>query len=198
MWIRSAVIPAFFFEPLTSPAAPLLGTQEGKLRLSNMRGNVSFPFWISWGIIMRDRTRMRFVTILLIGAVLAGTTVATQAIKLGDIVKVGGVAFIVDKFGSQINDFVNKITANKNAGTTEATAVVPILSLGGGGYIGAVQVIGAQENVDNCKAVVQIEANAVFGKNLRVKALVPVGSRTTSSIKRIYGVGVSAIIDIRI
>lgn len=141
---------------------------------------------------------MRFVTILLVGAILAGTTVATQAIKLGDIIKVGGVAFIVDKFGSQINDFVNKVTANKNAGTTEATNVVPILSLGSGGYIGAVQVIGSQENVDKCKAVVQIEASAVFGKNLRVKALVPVGSKTTSNIKRIYGVGVSAIIDIRI
>ena len=42
------------------------------------------------------------------------------------------------------------------------------------------------------------KGNAVFGKNIRVKALVPVGSKSTSNIKRIYGVGVSAIIDIRI
>lgn len=117
---------------------------------------------------------------------------------LGDVAKVGGVAFIVDKFGSQINSFVNKLTLNKNVGTTEATAVVPILSLGGGGYIGAVQVIGTKANVAKCKAVVQIEGNAVFGKNIRAKALVPVGSKSTSNIKRIYGVGVSAIIDIRI
>jgi hypothetical protein len=47
-------------------------------------------------------------------------------------------------------------------------------------------------------SVVQIEGNAVFGRNIRAKALVPVGSKSTSNIKRIYGVGVSAIIDIRI
>ena len=75
---------------------------------------------------------------------------------------------------------------------------MPILSIGGGAYIGAVQVIGAKENVEKCKAVVQIEGNAIFGKNIRVKALVPVGSKTTSNIKRIFGVGVSAMIDIRI
>ena len=139
-------------------------------------------------------------TVLMVAACVAAALfgLSAQAIKLGDIVKVGGIAFVVDKFGDQINSFVNKLTANKNAGTTEATAVVPILSLGGGGYIGAAQVIGAKENVDKCKAVVQIEANAAFGRNLRIKALVPVGSKTTSNIKRIYGVGVSAIIDIRI
>ncbi|MCE5199844.1 MAG: hypothetical protein ABFD54_07365 [Armatimonadota bacterium] len=140
---------------------------------------------------------------LILAAVIAVTFISTtamnsQAISLGDIVKVGGVAFVVDKFGDQINKFVNTITANKNLGTDEATAVVPIISLGGGGYIGAVQVIGTKANVEKTKAVVQVESNATFGRNIRVKALVPVGSRTTSNIKRIYGVGVSAIIDIRI
>lgn len=147
---------------------------------------------------MSTRAKYSIITLVLVVAVVASTSISTQGGLLGDVVKVGGVAFVVDKFGSQINDFVNKLTANHNAGTTEATAVVPILSLGGGGYIGAVQVIGAKANVDKTKAVVQIEGNAVFGKNIRVKALVPVGSKTTSNIKRIYGVGVSAIIDIRI
>lgn len=147
---------------------------------------------------MSARIRLALVTSVLVVALLFSSLVGTQALKIGDIIKVGGVAFIVDKFGGEINKFVNTITANKNAGTTEATAVVPILSLGGGGYIGAVQVIGAKDNVDKCKAVVQIEGNAIFGKNIRVKAFVPVGSKTTSNIKRIHGVGVSAIIDIRI
>ncbi len=142
---------------------------------------------------------IRFALIVMALVVFAGmSSVSTQGSLLGDIVKVGGVAFVVDKFGNQINDFINKLTANKDLGTTEATAVVPILSLGGGSYIGAVQVIGAKENVEKTKAVVQIESNATFGKNLRIKALVPVGSKTTSNIKRIYGVGVSAMIDIRI
>lgn len=141
--------------------------------------------------------RVRILALALTLAV-AVVSAAAYAGLLGDVVKVGGVAFIVDKFGRQINSFVNKLTMNKNLGTQEATAVVPILSLGGGGYIGAAQVIGSKANVDKCKAVVQIEGNAVFGKNIRAKALVPVGSKTTSNIKRVYGVGVSAIIDIRI
>lgn len=147
---------------------------------------------------MNARIKLMLISAILVVMFVATTAVNTQAFKLGDLVKVGGVAFVVDKFGDQINKFVNTMTANKNLGSDEATAVVPILSLGGGGYIGAVQVIGAKENVEKTKAVVQVEGNAVFGKNIRAKALIPVGSRTTSNIKRIYGVGVSAIIDIRI
>ena len=137
--------------------------------------------------------------LLLVAAILVSlTAVVSYGSLIGDVAKVGGVGLIVDKFGKQINTFVNTLTANKNVGTNEATAVVPIISFGGGGYIGAAQVMGTKANVAKCKAVVQIEGNAVFGKNIRAKALVPVGSKTTSSIKRIYGVGVSAIIDIRI
>lgn len=146
---------------------------------------------------MSARAKLALISLCLVIA-FAATTITTQAAFLGDIVKVGAVGLVVDKFGGQINDFVNKLTANKNLSTEEATNVVPIISFGGGGYIGAVQVIGAKENVEKCKAVVQIEGNAIFGKNIRAKALVPVGSKTTSNIKRIYGVGVSATIDIRI
>ena len=141
----------------------------------------------------------RVKSLFLVAAILVSVTaIVGYGSTVGDIVKVGGVGLLVDKLGPEINKFVNTLTANKNVGTTEATAVVPIISLGGGGYIGAAQVMGTKANVAKCKAVVQIEGNAVFGKNIRAKALVPVGSKTTSSIKRIYGVGVSAIIDIRI
>lgn len=144
---------------------------------------------------MKAGTRMAAV---ILAVMLVSAISASYGGIIGDVVKVGGVGFVVDKFGKQINGFVNKLTMNKNLGTQETTAVVPIISLGGGGYIGAAQVIGSKQNVDKCKAVVQIEGNALFGKNIRAKALVPVGSKTTSNIKRIYGVGVSAIIDIRI
>ncbi|MHB9036010.1 MAG: hypothetical protein ACYC64_05040 [Armatimonadota bacterium] len=141
----------------------------------------------------------RLNRLLVVAAVIVSlTAVVSYGSLVGDIVKVGGVGIIVDKFGKQINSFVNKLTANKNLGAQQATKVVPIISFGGGGYIGAAQVIGMKANVAKCKAVVQIEGNAVFGKNIRAKALVPVGSKTTSKIKRIYGVGVSALIDVRI
>lgn len=147
---------------------------------------------------MNARIKLTLIIAVLVVSFVSTTSINTQAISLGDIVKVGGIAVVVDRFGGQINKFINTLTANKNLGTNQATNVVPILSLGGGGYIGAAQVIGTKQNVDNTKAVVQIESNATFGRNLRIKALVPVGSRTTSNIKRIYGVGVSALIDIRI
>lgn len=121
---------------------------------------------------------------------------SSQASILGKIIKVGGVGYVVDKFGPQINDFVNKVLANNKLETTEATAVVPILTVGSGGYIGAVQVIGEESKVNATKAVLQIEANTVFGSSVRIKALVPVNVRSITNVKRIYGVGVSAIIDI--
>ena len=97
---------------------------------------------------MNARFKLTLLTSLLVVAFLCASTVGTQALKLGDIVKVGGIAYIVDTFGDQINDFVNKLTANKNVSTTQATKVVPIISFGGGGYIGASQIIAATNNVD--------------------------------------------------
>jgi hypothetical protein len=144
---------------------------------------------------MNTRAKRLF---LVAAVIMSLTAIVSYGSLIGDVVKVGGVGLVVDKFGGQINSFVNKLTANKNVGTQQATAVVPIISLGGGGYIGAAQVMGTKANVAKCKAVVQIEGNAIFGKNIRAKALVPVGSKTTSNIKRIYGVGISAIIDVRI
>ena len=142
---------------------------------------------------------IRAKRLFLVAAVIVSlTAIVSYGSLIGDVVKVGGVAFVVYKFGGQINSFVNKLTANKNVGTQQATAVVPIISFGGGGYIGAAQVMGTKANVAKTKAVVQIEGNAIFGKNIRAKALVPVGSKTTSKIKRIYGVGISALIDVRI
>ncbi len=142
------------------------------------------------------RSKKRLSLILAAFLVLGAT--ASFGGLLGDVVKVGGIAFVVDKFGDQINSFVNKLTFNKSLQTKQTTAVVPILSMGGGGYIGAAQVMGDKASVAKCKAVVQIEGNAIFGRNIRAKALVPVTARSVSNIKRVPGVGVSAIIDIRI
>ncbi|MGQ9454651.1 MAG: hypothetical protein ACUVRS_06540 [Armatimonadota bacterium] len=147
---------------------------------------------------MNNLAKSRLLLAVLLVTGIAAPSLISLAGLPGDILKTGGIALVVDRFGEKINDFINKLTANKNVGTTEATAVVPILSLGSGAHIGAAQVIGSKENVEKCKAVVQIEANTLIGKNIRVRALVPVGSKTTSNIKRIYGVGVSAIIDIKI
>jgi hypothetical protein len=150
---------------------------------------------VEGGIEMKSRIALLLAVVVLLVAL---TSFATYALNLGSVIKVGGVAVVVDKFGPQINDFINKLMANKHLEPKDATAVVPILSIGSGGYIGAAQVMGRQENVDKCKAVVQIEGNAMFGGSIRAKALVPVGSKSTKNIQRVEGVGVSAIIDIKI
>jgi len=121
----------------------------------------------------------------------------TQAFGLGDILKVGGISILIDKFSGQLNSFVNTLTFKHGAGSDYATKVVPILSFGNGGYIGAAQVIGSQELVNKTQAVVQIEGDFA-GNQFRVKALVPIDSKNPVNFSRVNGVGVSAIIDVRI
>lgn len=120
-----------------------------------------------------------------------------QAFSLGDILKVGGIGFLIDKFSGQLNGFINTLTFKNGAGTDYATKVVPILSFGSGGYVGAAQVIGTQDVVDRTQAVVQIEGD-FNGSQFRVKALVPIDSKNPVNFSRVQGAGVSAVIDVRI
>ncbi|WP_371367301.1 hypothetical protein SRRS_13090 [Sporomusa rhizae] len=121
----------------------------------------------------------------------------SQAFGFGDILKVGGIGILIDKFSTPLNSFINKLTAQHGAGTDYATKVVPIVSVGNNGYIGAAQVTGAQELVDQTKAVLQLEGN-FNGNSFRVKALIPINSTNPLHFSRVQGVGVSAIIDVRI
>ena len=113
------------------------------------------------------------------------------------MLKVGGIGFLIDKFSGQLNGFINTLTFKHGAGSDYATKVVPILSFGGGGYIGAAQVIGTQELINRTQAVVQIEGD-FSGNQFRVKALVPIDSKNPVNFSRVQGVGVSAVIDVRI
>ncbi len=137
---------------------------------------------------------------ILVGVVLAVSLVgvgrATAGIDLGDILKVGGIGFLVSKFGPQINDAINKLTFQHGVEIKQVTKVVPILSVGKGGFIGAAQVMGAPEDVERVKAVAQLESTFM---KMRIKALIPVESeKAVTNLKRVTGVGVSAIIDIKI
>ena len=112
----------------------------------------------------------------------AGTAV-TQAFSLGSILKVGGVTVLVDKFGGQINDFLNKLLMKNGVGTDYATKVVPVLSIGTGKYIGAVQVVGPTAQVDKVKAVGQLEGS--FNDIARAKALIPLESVDITNLSRV-------------
>lgn len=132
---------------------------------------------------------------LTVSLLAAGGTAVTQAFSLGSILKVGGVTVLVDKFGGQINDFLNKLLMKNGVGTDYATKVVPVLSIGTGKYIGAVQVVGPTAQVDKVKAVGQLEGS--FNDIARAKALIPLESVDITNLSRVQGVGVSAIIDLK-
>lgn len=121
---------------------------------------------------------------------------ATQALNLGDILKVGGIAILVDRFAGPLNSFINTLMVKHNAGSDYATKVVPIITLGSGGYVGAAQVTGPQNLVNETKAVIQVEAD--FDRQFRIKGLIPINSKNPINFSRVQGVGVSAMIDVRI
>ena len=143
-------------------------------------------------------TRRRGIAILLIAGLLSvGLAVTSvQAIDLGQILKVGGVAWLVSQYGDQIDSFLTKTLDERDAAVRGATKVVPILSLGGGGYIGAAQVVGNPENVQRVKAVLQVEGKL---GGVRAQVLLPtVTDRASGNPDRAEGVGVSAVIEFRI
>lgn len=120
---------------------------------------------------------------------------------LGDILKDGAIIFgggaLVKTFATQINDFINTLTFNKGVGYEGYTKVVPIVSIGSGTRIGAAQVGGVTKAaVDRTKAVGQLEGT--FSR-VRAKALIPIDSENPlKQFKRVQGVGVTAIIDVKL
>lgn len=142
--------------------------------------------------------KKQFVIGIVIACLVSVTAVpVTQAFGLGDLLKVGGMSVLISKFATPINNFINQLTFKHGAGSDYATKVVPILSFGNGGYIGAAQVIGTQDLVDQTQSVIQMEGDFA-GSQFRIKALVPINSMNPTKFSRVNGVGVSAIIDIRI
>jgi len=121
-----------------------------------------------------------------------GGVMTAQAFDFGSVLKLGGISYLVNQFGGEINTFINKIFSQNEVTTDYATKVVPILSMGTGGYIGAVQVVGPKAQVDKVKAVGQLEFK--FSK----KGLIPIDSINITNVNRVEGVGVSAVIDFKL
>jgi hypothetical protein len=134
-----------------------------------------------------------------LAVVIAGNARVAYAIKLGNILKTGGIALVVKEFGPEINKAINTLLLNKKVEVRDATKVVPIISGGKGTYVGAAQVTGPEEQVKKVQFVAQVETE--FGK-VRLKALIPISTgKDTATDKleasRVAGVGVSALIDLR-
>ncbi len=130
-------------------------------------------------------------------AVVSVTSVALHA-QLGQILKGGAVVLLVKQFGKQINEGINTALMNRKWEHKQATKVVPIVSIGGGAYVGAAQVIGDEEAVKKVEAVAQLELN--LPGRARAKVLIPVDKvgLNVTEIQRVYDVGVSAVIDLKL
>jgi hypothetical protein len=138
-------------------------------------------------------------------AVLATTLVlllplSARAQDLTTLIKIFGIGYVVKQYAAPLNEFVNSVLANKGVKVLEQTKVVPVLSIGMGqaSYIGAAQVSGTKAALAKVEAVAQLEAD--FNTVFRIKALVPIDSTNpiADGIHRVSGVGVTAVIDIRI
>lgn len=137
----------------------------------------------------------RKITLIAAALLIFMSGIATA--QLGQILKGGGVAFLVSKFGKDINSGLNKLTRTKDKTSTYATKVVPIISAGDGTEVGAVQVMGPPSAVNQVNAVAQVEGN-FRALGIRIRAMVPVRTRNITNIKRIPGVGISGLIDVKL
>ncbi len=148
------------------------------------------------------RLKKIIISSFLVGGLVLGTGVATtQAFDFGNIfgqvLKVGGISFLVDRFANPLNSAINSLYGQRGLGTSYATKVVPVISFGDGSYVGAVQVVGPQAQVDKTKAVLQVGGN-FSDSRFRIKGLIPINAKRITNISRVQGVGVSAQIDVRI
>ena len=102
----------------------------------------------------------------------------------------------MSQYDSQLDRFITSALGEREAAAQGATKVVPILSLGGGGHVGAAQVVGNPENVKQVKAVIQVEGRI---GSFRPRILVPTTTdKVSGSPDRAKGVGVSAVIEFKI
>lgn len=143
----------------------------------------------------------RSVSVLLIALLCLASPGTAGAIDLGDILKKGalivGGGAVVKAIAGPVDEFINTVTFNKGAKLEGHTKVVPIVSMGDGTHIGAAQVGGnSKAAVEKTQAVAQIEASF---KGIRIKILVPIDSlNPLQQFRRVQGVGVTAIIDVKI
>jgi hypothetical protein len=150
---------------------------------------------------LRHGARTKHIAALLAVAFLCGLLTAVPppagAISLGggigELVKIFGIGWVVDRFAGQINDAINSALSQRDAEIQGYTKVVPIVRVGVGRSstaVGAAQVMGPRQQVEKVQAVAEVELR-VTG-SIRGRGLIPISTRDASTIRGVGGVGVSA------
>ena len=117
--------------------------------------------------------------------------------ELAARLKEKGMALVLDNFAGQINDYVNEKAPLKIEAGYE-TKIVPVVTVGSKGYIGAAQISGPKEQVAKCRAALIVEGKLASGA-VRVQYLIPIDTdrpAALENIHRVQGVGVSARLDL--
>ena len=131
---------------------------------------------------------------LLVGIAIGSTgSQVASAFDLGTVLKGGAISAAVTIAAEPLNKAINAVTAKYGVSSTDATKVVPIITVGDGSRAGAAQVSGPTEKVAECKAALLIE-QTVLGV-VKAKVLIPINSEGITNIQRVQGVGVAASID---
>jgi hypothetical protein len=136
-------------------------------------------------------------SLLVASCVLALSALAAPQLK--QIIKIVGVGAAVTQFGPQINSALNKLASHRDSDDV-STKVVPIISAGVNSRkaIGAAQVMGPRDQVERVKAVAQLDQD-LFGREIKIRAMIPVASENVvQNIRRVEGVGVSGIVDLKL
>lgn len=149
------------------------------------------------------RQAMAVCVVVAVAAAVIAAPAAGQ-VSIGSLIKLFGIGYVVKTFGPQINDAINTLMLNNKVANREMTKVVPIVSIAvgvsasGGAFIGAAQVQGPKASVDKVQAVAQIEG--AFSDAVRLKGLIPVDSLNpiSGNLHRVYGVGITALVDFRL
>ncbi len=121
------------------------------------------------------------------------------AIKIGDILKVGGWVYIMKNHADELDKGLNSAVGRKNLQSANwVTKVVPIVSIGQGGFIGAVQVAGPKDKIATTKAALQLETS-LLGNDIRARIFIPIDSTNPADrVRRVEGVGTTALLDLRL
>jgi hypothetical protein len=115
----------------------------------------------------------------------------SRPVRGGDLIKAGAVALAVNAAARQLNDLINAITFNNNRSQTK---VVPMATFGEKAYVGGGQLSGSPTQIAKAKLLWQYEDLFDRGR-FRVKVLVPTDAASPTRIRRVPGVGLSALID---
>ena len=138
------------------------------------------------------RNKKWIAAALVCGFVLGNSMPAAQAGILDKVLKGGVIGYAVDATAPALNNAINSVTAKYGVSSTDATKVVPVISVGDGG---AAQVSGPQSKVDQVKAALMIEQTLL---GVRCKVLIPVDNVSYQNVNRVQGVGVSASLDVKL